>query len=81
VKVKTTKLAAGPNGVRHADTVIDVSEEEGRELIDSGAAVEYRTPKVEAASGEETATAEVRETTSKTTRRARAEKRVSRGGS
>ena len=63
MKIKTTTLAAGPSGVVPADTEMEVSEEIGRAMIESGAAVEVgahggsRQATVETAAlgGEETA--------------------------
>lgn len=40
MKIKTTTLAAGPSGVVPADIEMEVSEEIGRAMIKSGAAVE-----------------------------------------
>ncbi len=64
MRVKTTTLSAGPEGVTPADTVLEVSEEAGRAMIAAGAAVEVedadRVPESETASEETEETADAR---------------------
>ena len=55
MKIKTTTLAAGPKGITPADTELEVSEEIGRAMIKSGAAVEVGTQKPSRETSAETA--------------------------
>ena len=43
MKIKTTTLAAGPKGVTPSDTEMEVADEIGRAMINSGCAVEVGT--------------------------------------
>ena len=73
MKIRTTTLAAGPNGVVPADTEMEVPDELAKVLIESGAAVAVKAHDTKEAEEAmvETATAEPTERAAGRTRKRR----------
>ncbi len=55
MKIRTTALAAGPEGVVHADTEMEVDDELGKLMIEGGAAVEVESQDVDEEASEDEA--------------------------
>jgi len=79
VRIKTTTLAAGPAGIVPADTEMEVPDELGRVMVESGAAVEVGTVERTREQPNETAALGGEERAATTTGRGRARRRGKKG--
>ncbi len=81
MKIRTTSLAAGPEGVVHPDTEMEVDDELGKLMVKGGAAVAVKPQKVDEEVSEdeeasdETASLDQKETAATRTGRKRGRKR------